>query len=328
MDQYISVLYRIVKDGSKTNSYKFALWRTLARLAHHSDEHTPIISRNNLAAVFLEYYWPLEVKYHLRQQTDPDKDPVVMVSIRRLLKAGKIIEGETLNDFRRRAPAEYEQLLGRIARKAFNDVIPRFHTVRGATIEPAIFTFAGIVGKVGDTIRLTKGGHQFLLEYGKLIDYVAVSGWVQFTEGFTAAPRLHDKIGGDVRRGPVTHWRETLLAMQEGKCFYGENHDMGSPEVDHVLPWTFVLEDRTWNLVLACRKCNNVKRDRLAGPEFLERLCVRNEQIASGQVHSEPRFFRHFEEWHSRDLPNHVRGLYDQAIADGFPKWKDKVAAA
>jgi hypothetical protein len=33
--------------------------------------------------------------------------------------------------------------------------------------------------------------------------------------------------------------------------FYDESHNMTSAEVDHLLPWSFVLEDRTWNLVLA-----------------------------------------------------------------------------
>jgi CRISPR/Cas system Type II protein with McrA/HNH and RuvC-like nuclease domain len=68
--------------------------------------------------------------------------------------------------------------------------------------------------------------------------------------------------------------------MQDGKCFYDEGHDMALPEVDHALPWSFVLEDRTWNLVLACRKCNNEKRDRLTDMDALERLCIRNEEIA------------------------------------------------
>jgi 5-methylcytosine-specific restriction endonuclease McrA len=114
--------------------------------------------------------------------------------------------------------------------------------------------------------------------------------------------------------------------MQAGKCFYCETADLGAPEVDHVLPWTFVLEDRTWNLVLACRKCNNMKRDRLASADFLDRLCARNGQISNRQIPSDPKFSRHFEEWHSRDLPSHVRGLYDQAIADGFPKWTHPAA--
>ena len=84
MDQYIVTLYEIVKNGSKANSYKFALWRALASLAPATGERSPNISKHDLAPLFLRYYWPLEVKYHIRQSTDPDKDPIVMKLIRQL----------------------------------------------------------------------------------------------------------------------------------------------------------------------------------------------------------------------------------------------------
>jgi hypothetical protein len=194
--------------------------------------------------------------------------------------------------------------------------------VSGSPISPPIFTFTGKAGKAGDTIVLTNGGRRFLIAYRKLVDYVAVSGWVRFTEQFTSSPRLHDKIGGaNLLRGPVWKWHEPLMKIQGEKCFYNASHDMAAPEVDHVLPWSFVLEDRTWNLVLACRKCNNEKRDRLVNIDALERLCDRNEKIARDQIHMDSTFYRHFAEWKSRDLSSHIKGLYDQAVADGFPRW-------
>jgi len=106
------------------------------------------------------------------------------------------------------------------------------------------------------------------------------------------------------------------------RCFYDSAHEMETPEVDHVLPWSFVLEDKTWNLVLACRKCNNEKRDRLTNLAALELLCSRNDGILKGNIHADLQFHRHFDEWHSRNLTSYVRGLYDQAVADGFPNWK------
>jgi hypothetical protein len=111
------------------------------------------------------------------------------------------------------------------------------------------------------------------------------------------------------------------MVIQNGKCFYDAGHDIGLFEVDHVLPWSFVLEDRTWNLVLACRKCNNDKRDKLTNMDAIERLCARNEKIAKGDILPGPKFLRHFVEWHSRDLSSHIKGLYDQAVADKFPRW-------
>jgi hypothetical protein len=176
MDRYIFALYEIVTRGRNTNSYKFALWRALASLASSTDERNSKISKQDLSPLFLGYYWPLEVKYHIRQGIDPDKDPIVMKLIRQLVRAGKISQGETFRDFQRRIPDDHEMLVGRVAREAFDDVIPRFHTVHGAPIAPAIFTFTGKEGRAGDTIELTTGGRQFLIDYRKLVDYVAISG--------------------------------------------------------------------------------------------------------------------------------------------------------
>jgi HNH endonuclease len=323
MDQYVSVLYEIVTRGLTTNSYKFALLRALARLAPATDERSPKIFKRDLSPLFLEYYWPLEVKYHIRQGIDPDKDPIVMKLIRQLVYADMIRQGEPLTGFKSRMPDKHNTLLASIERKAFDDVIPRFHIVHRAPIVPTIFTFTGGIGNAGDPIELTHGGRQFLIDYKKLVDYVAVSGWVRFTEQFTSAPRLHDKIdGANLQRSSVSRWRKSLMAMQNGRCFYDATHDMGSPEVDHLLPWTFVLEDRTWNLVLSCRKCNNEKRDRLTNMAALEALCARNEEIKEGRTDTDRFFRRDFAEWHTRNLSSHVKALYDQAVADGFPTWK------
>jgi hypothetical protein len=237
MSPYIFVLYEIVSRGLNTNSYKFALWRALAALAPTTDQDNPKLSKRDLASKFLEYYWPLETKYHLRQGTDPDRDPVAMVFIRKFVQEGKVADGEDLNDFAKRMLPEYLRLIDRIERHAFDDVIPRFHTVHGEKIAPPIFTFANHAGRGGDAITLTGDSREFLIAYGKLIEYVAVSGWVRFTERFTSAPRLHDKIGGTPpRRNALTRWRETLLKIQDGKCFYDASHNMTLAEVDHLLP--------------------------------------------------------------------------------------------
>jgi hypothetical protein len=143
VDQYINVLYQIVSAGQKTNSYKFALWRTLARLAPLTNESSPVISKYDLATLFLEYYWPLEVKYHLRQGIDPDKDPIVMTQIRELMKTGTIKHGETLKEFQKRTSGQYAMLRTKIAKECFDDVIPRFHNVRGASITPEIYRYTG-----------------------------------------------------------------------------------------------------------------------------------------------------------------------------------------
>jgi hypothetical protein len=97
-------------------SYKFALWRALASLGPNTDERNPTVFKHDLAPLFLKYFWPLEVKYHSRQSTDPDRDPIVMKLVRRLQEAGKIEQGETLREFENRTPEEYRAVVSQIAR--------------------------------------------------------------------------------------------------------------------------------------------------------------------------------------------------------------------
>ncbi len=100
MDRYISALHEIITRGRNANSYKFALWRALASLAASTDVTNPKISKHDLSLLFLEYYWPLEIKYHIRQSIDPAKDPIVMKFVRQLKDAGTIKQGESLKEFR------------------------------------------------------------------------------------------------------------------------------------------------------------------------------------------------------------------------------------
>jgi hypothetical protein len=149
MDPYITALYQIVAVGQNANSYKFALWRALAHIAPNKS----VISKLDLAPLFLGYYWPLQLQYRIRQGTDPDKDPSVMRRIRELLAGGTIEQGESLKNFKRRNVSEYERLVARVAREAFDDVIPRFHVVRRKAVDPKIFTFTGRIGAAGSTIE-------------------------------------------------------------------------------------------------------------------------------------------------------------------------------
>lgn len=66
-----------------------------------------------------------------------------MVLIGRLIEAGKIGLGERLEDFKKRMPGEHKTLLDKVAKEAFDDVIPRFHIVSSVPISPQIFTFSG-----------------------------------------------------------------------------------------------------------------------------------------------------------------------------------------
>ena len=247
-----------------------------------------------------------------------------MSAIRNLMQIGKIESGTTLAAFKANCPRDYDALISRVEKTAFRDVIARFHTVRKAQVVPVLFTHGAIAGRTCSELVLQEGARSFLKSHDQLLDYMAVAAWVRFTENYSSSPKLFLKLSGESpKRTSLKSWQESLFILQGGQCFYCETKtEASSSEVDHVLPWSYVLEDRTWNLVLSCSKCNSSKSDRLPADTFLDKLLHRNAQILSGTVTlKNGKFNRDFEEWHSRDLISHIRTKYDEAKGELFPIW-------
>ncbi len=230
MPTLVNSLYQIVRHGQNTNSYKFALWRALARLAPQTDPSAPKITTQQLAPIFIDLYWPLEVDYHLRQGIDPNKDPILMVAMRKLTSEGRIKHGMALPDFKKRDSAAYADLLRLTERKAFDYVIACFHNVRGSLVSPAIFTHQATQGHSGGELQLTAEAREFLVRDRHLVEYVAVAGWVGFTETFSSSPKLFTKLSGEKpNRGSLAKWRSALAALQNDRCFYCGGEDLSKP---------------------------------------------------------------------------------------------------
>ena len=87
---------------------------------------------------------------------------------------------------------------------------------------------------------------------------------------FDAHKVLHpDVFGADYQRGPL--WRSNLrgfvLTRDSGRCVYcGDNKHL---TMDHVVPKSSVGADRHWNIVTACKTCNDSK-DAHVVSEWLE----------------------------------------------------------
>jgi hypothetical protein len=112
------------------------------------------------------------------------------------------------------------------------------------------------------------------------VDLLAIAGWAAFTQQFTSAPKLFEKIASAAaRRKQLAPYRAFLGTTYGFACFYcGAPAPQNTP-VDHVIPWAFVAEDKVWNLVLACAFCNGQKSSSVAGIEYMTRLSDRNERL-------------------------------------------------
>ena len=154
---------------------------------------------------------------------------------------------------------------------------------------------------------------------------LAIGRWVQFTERFSFSPRLWEKIANTAKRGSLTQHRQILLALGLPRtCFYCNRQLDQDWHIDHFLPWSFVLEDRLWNLVPSCQSCNSSKSDGVPTRK-VEALAKRNEWIfdklddtSSGLLK------RDFKEWAPDALFEQVILLTRNALGEGFPEWNGR----
>src|SRR5262249_27868510 len=214
---FLDSVLGILAHGLNTNSYKFALLRALADYGR-SETSTELVPLPRLAEAFLRYTWPLAVTFRVRQATDPTRDPVIMRFIRQEVQVLGLRSGATLDRYRRTEPERYGQLMARCCDPGgcFDEVIPRFHTVRRRQVQPALYE------ATRDVIRLTPGAQAFLGEYYRVLDALAIGAWVRFTEQFSVAPRLYEKIAGLPPARRQERYRTALEAIQAPRCFYCE----------------------------------------------------------------------------------------------------------
>jgi hypothetical protein len=318
---YFTSIIQIIDHGLKTNSYKFALLRALAdygSLRPTSDR----ITFAWLGDRFLAYYWPLTVTFRVRQATDPTRDPVIMRFIREEVSTLGLGSSYRFQDFREKHADCYRRLLEKCCANegCFDEVIPRFHNVRRGR-EP----IERIYAQEGDGVTLNDGAGQFLTSHHRVLNLLAIGGWVKFTEQYSFAPRLYEKIAGIPPERKQERYRAFLVAFQGTRCFYCDEEST-QLHIDHVVPWSFVLEDRIWNLILACRDCNCTKSDRTPDNEMLLKLTSRNSALIrclqTGELPLDGAAVRRDLQGFSHEtLRAHLAAMVENCRIDGFGVW-------
>lgn len=67
--------------------------------------------------------------------------------------------------------------------------------------------------------------------------------------------------------------------FEEDTCFYCGKKLGKNIHVDHFIPWSFVKDDKLWNFVLSCARCNERKSNKLPKQDFLIKIEQRNKGI-------------------------------------------------
>ena len=287
--EFGSMFMSILRGGRKDNTYKFALARAILEYcqewAHGMADGAGSPPRNEIsyeyfAEKFLRYYWHQEFKFRMNQHSHAERTPAVIRAIRDSFDEEDIPATFTHTKPKDREKAKELILKGVFGSVASNNsyVIQKFQNItsRRAVQNDLFYEIDHDAKK----ILLRRGVFEFFNKYNGILSGLVLAEWAKFLEKRNGGlPQLVAKIeANDVKRGNLVSMR-TILHKYQCHCFYCACRlEKGWIDVDHFIPWSYIFNDDTWNLVLACRDCNCKKNNALADEEFRDELIKRNEE--------------------------------------------------
>jgi len=265
----------LARDALWSTTYKPALLKALVRLVARGAGRT--ISLADVGEQFVALYWTQTVVFHLRQAAVISKEPEVVRAIRTAADAAATRRLDGLS------PAIRTNLVRGMQRILKINVLRAFHRSKPAHM-PELFMWRDGM----EHIELSETAHAFIAANALALETVANYWWAGYLEKVnTLAPYIIEKVRRDgARRGSLAPYLRILAALDSAQCFYcgrpfGENAGI---HVDHVLPWSFLLQDPLWDLVMACSRCNLAKSDSLPDLRFIDKLIATNAARAKAQL--------------------------------------------
>ena len=300
---HVSDVVALMRHAVMSASYKPALLKALTRIASRSDSLA--ISLEDIGEEFAKMYWNQVVVYHLRQASSVSKESEVI----RLIS--QVSRDYGMRSFSDLPKAGREKIRAAMARILTINVLAAFHTSKPADM-PFLFDWSK-----GETrVRLSSESHTFLCENSGVLQVVANYHWATFLEACNRlAPKIIQKVARDgARRGSLIPYLRILSEDGPQECFYCGTgfEDSRAAVVDHVIPWSFLLEDPIWDLVLSCAKCNSAKSDWLPESEFISRLVRRNRETLHARLQGKISLLFGAED---------VERLYQAAISLEWPRF-------
>ncbi len=218
-------------------------------------------------------YWNQTVVFHLRQAATLTKEPEVLKAIR-----AASAEAGTRN-LRDVAANVRAQLASEMARILKLDVLTRFHASAPESMLP-LYTW-----QPGSTsISLPTSTVELFSIQTLGLEALANLWWARYLERVNIlAPYIIEKVEREgATRTSLVRFLTILQSTDNPQCFYCDRPFAARTpvHVDHVIPWSYLLADPPWDLVLSCAPCNLEKSDTLPSRDFMLKLTTLNERRA------------------------------------------------
>jgi 5-methylcytosine-specific restriction endonuclease McrA len=314
-DEIWAILNSVFSPKSyKTTTYKFCFLKSLLDNIFNVDENLTI-SFEELFLKFTEVYWSLIAKHKLCQ---------IQGSSQRQKSSVEIIIINFLNEYKLDGDLAFEglkkdfqfKLMKKVGSECSKYVIGAFF----ADTRESFFSFS----KSSRTITFNPYVYEMFIKYKYIIEKLNYYEWIKFLEKVNpseTAYAIAEKLDYSAKRNNLSKYKEYLLdQVNQQDCFYcGKKISNLIIEVDHYIPWSFVKDDKLWNFVLACRDCNNKKRDKLANNFYTPKLIERNRYILLDNKNRDIFVGNDFKGYNN----NKIESMYESAVFNGFDYgWK------
>ena len=271
-DELWSAVNNLFSSNARfTTSYKFCFLKSILDNIYNVNEKLEL-SMVDIFSRFTELYWNLIVKHHLRQMRGGAKNSAIF-SLIESIKAENYVVAEM--PFERLNQIEREQLISRAVKECSKYVVAALCS----DFKYIIYGF----DRQKTKIQFNYFAYMFLLKYAYVIGKLNYFEWIKFLESVNDKELAYDIAGcldDSTQRTDLSKYRSFLMDdLHKHTCFYCGSELNGSCEVDHFIPWSFVKDDRLWNFVQSCKKCNGSKRDKLTAPQYMGLIVQRNKEL-------------------------------------------------
>ena len=274
---------RFFSDNSKKrNTYKFGFIKAILDNVFNvvCNDGMYYLSYKILFAKFTENYWNLVLKYHLKQmrkdgKSDTSKIESILETYLYKYPAAAFLEFESIK------ADDRDQIISSVEVECKKYVIGALYK----DFDGCLYGF-----DLKDSgIYLGKSAYDFILKYKPDLEDLNYYAWAKFLEKINtddAILRVIDKLElASPKRSNLSVYREMLYKeFEEHNCFYCGKKLNRKIHVDHFIPWSFVKDDKIWNFVLSCDKCNEKKNNKLPAAAFIDRIVTRNEIIKASKI--------------------------------------------
>jgi len=283
----LSDFFAIINRGKKNNTYKFVLARAILKFVEKEEKEikknidaniNTSITYSELADHFLEFYW-YQQKSKIPQNYNTTSPPNAVDILEELFE--KHPQPENFNMAKEKIPkviADYkEKILKKVFGKGYlSQVIPKFQKIPEGS--KSISTDTVFYDDEFDNKKIIVNPNvmQFFIHYRMLLEPFVVLKLAKFLDNIKSSPGIVSKIEAPKFARSGLKQEERVLNKYFKNCFYcNENLDGVKIHVDHFIPFSYIFENKYWNLVLSCSACNLYKSDSLA-KDFQMELIKRN----------------------------------------------------